>query len=147
MNTKTFLKLLSQNESKALNFEYSSNEFVPGNYHITEIKNHQITSVDCGGNAHDFKQTVVQLWSPDKPETKETFTANKAIKIFKKVAELQAMNQDAEILFEYGKGNLKTSIYKVRKIVNGDSELKLQLFVEPTACKPRLNAGTSGACC
>ena len=48
MKTKAFLELLTTNPDKSLLFEYQTNKAVPEGYHITEIKNISIDSVDCG---------------------------------------------------------------------------------------------------
>ena len=80
MNTGEFLDLLNQNEGKELVFEYKQNEFVPAAYHITEIKSKHINSVDCGGIAHSYDETVVQLWISGEEEKSRAMEAEKALK-------------------------------------------------------------------
>ena len=50
MKTSEFLKILEKNPNKPLQFEYLNNQIVGEAYHITEVKNVHIDSVDCGGN-------------------------------------------------------------------------------------------------
>ena len=70
MKTQEFLNVLKENKSKALLFEYQENKFVDTNYHITEVKNTAIHSVDCGGRADQWNETVIQLWESPKEKGK-----------------------------------------------------------------------------
>jgi len=69
MKTNEFLELLKKNPDVELTFEYDKDRFIPDTYHITEVKNVTIDSVDCGGNSDSYTQTIVQLWVPkgEKP--------------------------------------------------------------------------------
>lgn len=137
MKTDKFLELLEQNPEKALLFEYQIGQFVPKAYHITEIKNVSIESVDCGGRPHSEQQTIVQLWHNGK-ESGEFMPARKAMKIFDVVDKIKPITRDTEIYFEYGNERLNTSNYKIQRVLEEDEKITFQLFVEPTACKPKL---------
>ena len=82
MTTHDFLELLKNNPEAGLRFEYEQDRFVPDTYHITEIKNVTIDSVDCGGRPDSYKQTVVQLWVPPNEKLRKPWTAQKALSIF-----------------------------------------------------------------
>ena len=75
MKTQEFLNVLKENENKALLFEYNEGQFVDTNYHITEVKNTVIHSVDCGGRADQWNETIIQLW--ESPEEKGKIVAAK----------------------------------------------------------------------
>ncbi len=45
----TFKQQLQENLGLMLQFQYAENKLVDASYHITEIKQAAITSVDCGG--------------------------------------------------------------------------------------------------
>ncbi len=136
MTTQSFLELLTNNPQKELVFEYEANQFIPV-YHITEIKNVHFESVDCGGNAHEEFQTIVQLWiSPKDFLLKKRMTAEKALKIFTIVDGVKPMKKETEIFFEYGYKDLRTSVYSVEAIEEADNQLIIKMFVPKTVCKP-----------
>ena len=145
MKTSAFLNLLENNPTKGLRFEYDSNQFVSDTYHITEVKNVAIDSVDCGGKTDHYKQTIVQLWVPDNEALREPWTAGKALSIFRKVDQMSPINRETEIFFEFGNDEIRTSHFSVENVETTDDGINVQLFVKPTVCKPRL-AGEV-ACC
>ena len=151
MKTQEFLALLTANPQKEIAFEYEEGAFVAKNYHITEIKNVTIDSVDCGKNVHYEEQTVVQLKNGSKVEIANRYMpAEKAMKIFDLVDSVKPLRQEAEIFFEYGNKDSKTSIYKIVDINENDHKLTVKLFVPPTVCKPQEAAFKSlnlAACC
>ena len=61
MKTQEFTSLLENHTASQLQFEIEPGKLIPATYHITEIKNTVIDSVDCGGNADTYNQTIVQL--------------------------------------------------------------------------------------
>jgi hypothetical protein len=151
MNTGAFLDLLDQNEGKELIFEYKQNEFVPTAYHITEIKSKHIDSVDCGGLAHFYDETVVQLWLSGEEEKDRAMETEQALKIFKLVDSKTTLKRDTPIYFEWGHGDLLTSVYNVQAVENTDKKIVVKLYVAPTVCKPRvaleMGEGSTGGCC
>ena len=150
MTTQDFLQLLSAKSDKELWFEYQEGKFIPAEYHITEVKNVSIESVDCGGNEHSEKQTVVQLWSPLYQETGPRLLAEKALKIFDVVNQKRPLQKETPIFFEYGNRNTPTSVYMVDKVVEDSARVILQMSVPPTVCKPKLTLTTeaqAAGCC
>ena len=49
INWKTFKETLEKHPDLILQFQYAENKWVDASYHITEIKQAPIVSVDCGG--------------------------------------------------------------------------------------------------
>lgn len=155
MITKAFLDLLENHSGKELIFEYDQNKFVPNAYHITEIKNVHVESVDCGGYAHDFDQTVVQLWVDNVETSDRAMSAEKAKKIFDIVDNVKPINITAPIFFEWGNTDLKTSQYDVTEVVEAADKVTIKLSVPAVQCKPKslklenANAvvATEGGCC
>ncbi len=145
MKTKEFIDLLKSHPEKKLSFEYQEGAFVPETFHITEIKNSNVTSVDCGGFMHEFNETIVQLWINEGEELREDFTAQKALKIIDIVNSKYPVNEAAELFFEYGYIDLPTSNYKVKKVHIRKDEIIVKLFVPSTVCKPS-EAGLSVCC-
>lgn len=137
MKTGNFLELLEQNGEKELVFEYRENEFVPKAYHITEVKTQHIDSVDCGGYAHSYDETVVQLWVSGSEEKERYMEAIKALKIFNIVDGKKPLKRETPIYFEWGFGDLATSTYEVQSLEVGEDQVLVKLFVPPTVCKPQ----------
>jgi hypothetical protein len=146
MKTKQFLELLTQNEGSELIFEFQEGQFIPKAYHITEIKNIHIESVDCGGRPDEYFQTVVQLWHDGK-ETAESFmTAKIANKIFEKVNSIKPLREDTPIFFEWGDAEMRTSVYEVNSVNLIGNKMVVKTFVPPTVCKPKYELELAGDC-
>ena len=145
MKTGDFLQLLAQHSEKELIFEYRDNTFVPKAYHITEVKTQHVDSVDCGGFSHSYDETVVQLWVSGNEEKDRNMEAEKALKIFNIVDGKKPLMRDTPIYFEWGFGNLATSIYEVKNIKEEDDKITVQMSVPPTVCKPNLALEIAGS--
>lgn len=137
MTTEKFLELLETSGDKELIFEYAQGQTIDKAYHITEIKNVNIDSVDCGGNEHSYQETVVQLWLSGNEEKDRAMTAAKALKIFNIVNSKRPLRKETEIFFEYGFGPLATSTYKVSTVAETDDRILVNMEVPKTVCKPR----------
>lgn len=146
MKTSEFLNILKENPALGLEFEIESGRFIKPTFHITEVKNAIIESVDCGGNPDSYKQTIVQLMVNPQEQMRKPWTAQKALDIFEKVEKLKPMNADAEVFFEYGDQDIRTSNFSVEDVLFADSNIRLELYAKPTVCKPSLKAN-AGACC
>ncbi len=142
MTTQEFLTLLETNPQKELLFEYQSGQIVPKAYHITEVKNTHVDSVDCGGNEHSYDETIVQLWLSGTEIKTTAMSAEKALKIFNIVDGKRPLKRDTEIFFEYGNSSLPTSNYKVATIGNTDDSIVIKLLSPKAACKPKLSLTT-----
>lgn len=138
MTTQAFIQLIKNHPAKELRFAYGPNQYIPGYYHISEIKNGKLESVDCGGNTHAFNQTIVQLWLPDTDKDYEKFTGHKAGKIFDIVQHKTMLDPDAELLIEYGNRQLTTAHYAIGEICHEEHRITLHMYVPGPVCKPRL---------
>ncbi|MFK7932283.1 MAG: DUF6428 family protein [Saprospiraceae bacterium] len=145
MQTQEFLSILKQNPNKEIVFEYAAGEFVPNAYHITEVKNVHIESVDCGGRPDEYYQTVIQLWIGETVTQERAMTADKAMKILDIVDKKKPMRRDTELFFEYGYGDLRTSNYQVENVVELANKIILQMYVAPTVCKPKFELQMAGS--
>jgi len=68
INWKTFKDTLIQHPDLDLQFQYKANKWVNASYHITEIKQAPITSVDCGGVMNAWTEIIIQLWEPENQQ-------------------------------------------------------------------------------
>lgn len=142
MKTKEFLSLLEENTSKSLLFEYKEGHFVGANYHITEVKNITVDTVDCGGNTDFWKETIIQLWeSPKEKETREYMSAYKALSILDKVDKMKPMEKGAEVKFEYSNPNFHTAQLFVNDFSIESDKVIMKLGVEQTDCKAKSTCG------
>lgn len=136
MKTKEFLTLLNDQDTKSLIFEFLPGQRVGANYHITEVKNTKIDSVDCGGSTDTWNETVVQLWeSPSEKGKTEYLTTSKALSILERVNAMRPMDQEAIIKFEFGNETFHTAQLFVQKTQTKENTLLITLSVQPTACK------------
>ena len=138
MKTKELLSLFQGHTDKSLLFEYDKDKFVGANYHITEVKNIIVDSVDCGSGTDFWKETVVQLWeSPDEIDKREYMPVKKALDILNKVHGIKPMDLTAEVKFEYSNSSFHTAQLFVSDINFTDENLILKLAVNKTDCKAR----------
>lgn len=142
MKTSEFLSVLKQHQDKSLLFEYAPDKFVGANYHITEVKNITIDSVDCGAGTDFWKETIVQLWESPKEKGKRDFmSVYKALAILNKVDRIKPMVQDAEIKFEYSNEDFHTAQLFVDDYALDNQSLIVKLSVEKTDCKAKETCG------
>lgn len=138
MKTQEFLDLLRDHQGKSLLFQYSANNLVGANYHITEVKNITVESVDCGAGVDFWKETIIQLWeSPSEIGKTEYMSVYKALSILKKVDRIKPMVKDAEVKFEYSNDHFHTAQLFVNDYVIQNNQLLIRLAVEKTDCKAK----------
>lgn len=138
MNTGEFLSLLNGNPNKQLVFFYKDEHAVGANYHITEVKNVTIDSVDCGGRTDSWNETVIQLWeSPAEAGKTDFMTADKAMSILSKVDRMKPMDPSAILKFEYGNAEFHTAQLQVTGTSLHGEKLLVKMSVNPTDCKAK----------
>lgn len=144
MKTQEFFKLLEQHQDKALVFEYTPNQIVGANYHITEVKHVTIDSVDCGSQTDFWKETIIQLWeSPKEIGKTEYMSVYKALAILKKVGKMKPYTLDAEVKFEYSNATFNTAQLFVNDYNVIGQNLIVKLAIEKTDCKAKETCGVT----
>lgn len=147
MKTSAFISLLQDNPSKGLQFQITNAHSIAPTFHITEIKNVSIESVDCGGNPDSYKQTIIQLMVNPLEAIREPWTSQKALSIFEKVDKVKSINKEAEIFFEYGDEIIRTSNFSIEEVEINENIIDLHFYAKPTVCKPSLKGTNATACC
>jgi hypothetical protein len=147
MNTQTFINTLVSNTNKDLSFILPDDTRLSGDLHITEIQNHKVDSVDCGGNAHQYDETVVQLWINETSKDVAEWRTEKALNIFEIVGEEIEYMDEAELFIEFGDSSHPTIRYSVERFVETSEDVTIMLTVKPTVCKPRVNTRVELAGC
>ncbi|TMM58470.1 hypothetical protein FEE95_03295 [Maribacter algarum] len=144
MKTNELLSLLKDNPGKILLFEYKPNSFIRSNYHITEIKNITVDSVDCGAKTDFWKETIIQLWEdPNEIDTEGTMTAFKALGILNKVDSIKPMEREVEVKFEYSNPNFHMAQLFVNDVELSEDRIIMKLGVEQTDCKAKETCGVT----
>ena len=151
MKTSEFIKILQEKSELALFFEYQTGQFVRSVVHLTEIKNVDFDTVECGGIHNKWSEVHVQLWENEIPEPEHSVDTTKALKIFEVVNRVRATYPEAEIKFEYGNSRFPTSVLPVHQIKDTGNALIVQLVPDQTTCKAKDRATTpeekAAACC
>lgn len=148
MKTKEFISKLNENKNKALLFEYAKSKYAGTNYHLTEIKNVQFNSVDCGGNSNNWKETHLQLWESPSEIGKENYmTVDKIIQIIERVDSINPLWQETAIKVEYGNDEFHTSIMNIDEFEIKNNQLIVKLFSEKTLCKAPSTCGVEEDSC
>ncbi len=138
MKTQDFINLLQANPVKELVFEYRSGQTVGANYHITEVKNITVDSVDCGGGTNYWKETVIQLLEdPSEKGKTRSMTAAKALGILNRVNSIKPMDPMSPVKFEYGNQTFHTTQLPVGDYITQGDQLLLRLREESALCKGR----------
>jgi len=144
MQTNELLEVLHTHKNKELLFEYLPGHFVGANYHITEVKNVTVDTVDCGGKSNFWKETIIQLWESPKEKDKTGFmSAFKALGILNKVDKIKPMEKDTEVKFEYSNEHFHTAQLFVNDCVYNEQKIILKLGVRKTDCKAKEACGVA----
>ncbi len=146
MKTSEFLLILENNKNKELLFEYAPSQFVASGYHITEVKNVTIESVDCGAGTDFWRETVVQLWESPSHNNQDnvpesSMSTLKALGILKKVGKINPYTLDAEIKFEYGNDTFHTAQLFIENVDLNFGKVSIKLSVNKTDCKAKETCG------
>ena len=136
MTLETFVNILAENPNKSLLFEVAPHVYAGSHYHLTEIKTAKISSVDCGGQEHQWVETVFQLWENPKEIGKTAYLkTDKILEIVSKVNAVKALQVETELKIEYGNALSPTAQLNIRNVVESDQQLIVQLHSEQTKCK------------
>lgn len=153
MTWQAFKSKLEENPELHLQFQYEEGKFVDRSFHITEIKQAPIVSVDCGGVMNSWTEVVVQLWEPQSSEADRSMLVGKALKIVNLVERSLPLNRDAVVKIEFGNSKFDTrQMYPGEFLADSDS-FTINLVPDFTQCKAlgrNQTCGTTNAdtgCC
>ena len=136
MTLETFVNILTANPNKSLLFEVAPQVYAGSHYHLTEIKTAKISSVDCGGQKHEWIETVFQLWENPKEIGKAAYLkTDKILEIVSKVNAVSALHAETSLKIEYGNALFPTAQLDIQRVVASDQQLIVQLHSEQTKCK------------
>ena len=136
MDTQTFLSTLRQTPDKPLVFDYGQDKVKPG-YHVTEIMNVTFETVDCGGQANFWRETIIQLQGPGKRDKPEFMSTDKFLAIYDKVSKAVNIHAEAEVRLEYGDAATPALHYHVDGVREVEDKLVVNLTPPGVTCKAR----------
>lgn len=135
MTVAEFLSRLETHPDLPLVFDTGDGRIAPG-YHVTEIKSLQVRAMDCGGDASAWNETIVQLWSPDRPEGAH-LPIEKFLAIYRRVAEATEIDASSYLRVEYGPAGDPAVAYLATDVVREDAAVVVRLTAPAVACKGR----------
>ncbi|WP_207436346.1 DUF6428 family protein [Sabulibacter ruber] len=144
LNWQAFKAELQKNPELTLQFQYAQNQWVDASYHITEIKQAPIVSVDCGGQMNCWTEVIVQLWEPAQNENAQAMSAAKALSIIDVVEKVLPLHPLGIVKIEFGNAQFDTrQMYPASfSVTNGN--LVVQLTPDATQCKAIERGGSCG---
>ncbi|MGB4398543.1 MAG: DUF6428 family protein [Daejeonella sp.] len=143
LNWQSFKEQLLLNPGLDLQFEYAENKLVEASYHITEIKQAPIVSVDCGGVMNSWTEIIVQLWEPGEKQQERAMKVRKALSIIEVVENKLALNPQATVKIEFGNSQFDTRQMFPGEIKIEGENLIVDLRPDAVQCKA---IGRGGSC-
>lgn len=144
INWQTFKNELQKHPELSLQFQYAPDKWVDASYHITEIKQALIVSVDCGGVMNSWTEIMVQLWEPAQQDSKKAMPVSKALSIIGLVEKSLPLNPLGTVKIEFGNSQFDTrQMYPGEIIVAGDN-LIVNLSPDFVQCKAIERGGSCG---
>lgn len=144
INWKTFKDTLLQYPDLHLQFKYAEDKFVDAAYHITEIKQAPITSVDCGGVMNAWTEVIVQLWVPDGDQQERAMKVGKALSIVEIVEKMLPLNPNGIVKIEFGNSEFDARQMFPNEMIVNDQTLTIDLRADAVQCKAISRGGSCG---
>ena len=138
MRTDEFLATVrAAGPDQRLIFLLDGTPLVSPGYHVTEVKSVAYETMDCGGLADRWRETVIQLWNPGDDPVREHMAAAKFLAIYDRVAVHVAVVAEAELRFEYGDPGQPAINYHVAGVEARGETLLVHLRAPAVTCKAR----------
>lgn len=146
--TQAFLTQLRDPSPRPLEFRLHGDPLVPAGYHVTEVKAVTIESMDCGGKANAWRETVIQLMDGTAEEARQGFmTTQKFLGIYDRVAAHIPVYADAEVRFEYGNVSQPAMQYHLSGVEVQPERVVVNLRQPGVTCKATGASSSEGHCC
>lgn len=139
-----FKQMLAQNADCELQFQYAENKWVDASYHITEIKQAPITSVDCGGVMTSWTEVIIQLYEPTGKQQLKAMKVAKALNIINVVEQSLPINPLGIVKIEFGNTTFDTRQLLPNHIISDGENLVIDLRPDTVQCKAITRGETCG---
>lgn len=144
MTWQDFKEQLVNNPELELQFQYATDKWVDASYHITEIKQAPIVSVDCGGKMNAWTEIILQLWEPGEKQQERAMKVEKALSIIQLVEKALPLNPNGIVKIEFGNSRFDTrQMFPGSIRIEGES-LIVDLQADFTECKAINRGGSCG---
>ncbi len=137
MDTQGFLNRLEAHFEAQLVFELPGGFRVAPGYHVTEVTHASFQSMDCGGRANAWRQTVVQLKGPSSCDAPEFMPVGKFLSIYRRAAQSVPVRSEDELRLEYGDPERPAVHYHVAGLEAEGDALLVRLQAPGVSCKPQ----------
>lgn len=144
INWMEFKEQLLLHPQLTLQFQYAENKWVDAAYHITEIKQAPITSVDCGGKMNSWTEVIVQLWEPVGEPQERAMLVDKALSIINLVEKTLPLNPLATVKIEFGNSAFDTRQMHPNQVMVDGNNLIINLQPDTVQCKAIERGGSCG---
>jgi len=144
INWKTFKETLEQHPDLTLQFQYAENKWVNASYHITEIKQAPIVSVDCGGVMNSWTEIIIQLWEPQGEDQDRAMNVSKALSIINLVERTLPLNPIGTVKIEFGNSQFHTRQMFPNTFLISEGNLIVDLRPDAVQCKAIERGGSCG---
>jgi hypothetical protein len=144
MNWQTFKATLEKHPDQYLQFQYAEGIFVDQAFHITEIKQAPITSVDCGGVMNKWTEIIVQLYEPLAEQQDRSMKVEKALSIINLVERALPLDGFATVKIEFGNSTFDTRQMLPNAIITERENLVVDLRADTVQCKANERGGSCG---
>jgi hypothetical protein len=144
INWRTFKDKLLQHPDLELQFQYAEGKLVDAAYHITEIKQAPITSVDCGGVMNNWTEIIVQLWVPVDEQQSRSMKVSKALSIINIVEKMLPLDPNGTVKIEFGNSEFDTRQLFPNEIIADGNSLTIDLRPDAVQCKAQERGGSCG---
>lgn len=130
-----FKTQLKNNKELDLQFQYAEHKWADPAYHITEIKQALITSVDCGGIINSWTEVILQVWESGSEQREKPMKVVKALSIIDLVEKSLSLDPDAIVKIEYGNTMFDTRQMLPGSIILNGENLIVDLRPDRVQCK------------
>lgn len=135
MTWETFKATLQANPEQTLQFQYASGCWADPAYHITEIKQAPITSVDCGGVMNAWTEVILQVWESGTERQEQSMKVGKALSIINLVENSLPLHPKAIVKIEYGNPEFDTRQLLPKSMEVDGENLIVDLRADSVQCK------------
>lgn len=139
-----FKQKLLQNPSLDLQFKYATDNWVAPSYHITEIKQAPVTSVDCGGVKNGWTEIIIQLMEPANQQQLRAMKVRKALSIIDIVEKVMPLDVNGEVKIEFGNNEFDTRQLFPNEFILDEENLIVDLRPVSVQCKANDRGGSCG---
>lgn len=144
MNWEAFKAALLANPDLDLQFQYATNKWVDASYHITEIKQAPIVSVDCGGVMNSWTEVILQLWEPTDQKQLRSMKVKRALEIISLVEKSLPLNPLGTVKIEFGNSEFDTRQMFPNLLIKDGENFIVDLRADATQCKAINRGGSCG---